>query len=413
MRYNLGYMDKYPIEAAGSRIENNPMYRFVFKEPIEPIILEEAFYKAMEMFPLFKTRVKFDKEYFLETNDKQIKLIKAKEEERPLVFGFNTNDYPWQCCYYENKMTFEWLHGVSDGVGAFDFLRQVLIFYFDIDKEIPNKTYLVGPGLEPFFDKTEKGINYKVDPSGFSFKDFPAIKRGYKTDCHRLIADTKDVISVARICDSSVASIITILFSKAIRMHLPENIKNKNVACNLVLDLRRPLNYKTMHNCVEYKRITYQDKHEQMSFREIAKEYKKILDNARLVPNIVKTITDRVASLRLYHFIKNKRFMKFAAKIVGIVLKDRDCNFVVTYPGKINLPKDVIERIEDIDFKVWHDFGECIIACVDYNGNFNVNISENFVEKGIVEDFIKISENIGIHFKELETEVYEQAHFEE
>lgn len=414
MRYNLGYMDKYPIEAAGSSIENNPMYRIIFKNPIDPIKLESAFLDAMEKFPLFKTRVSFDKEYYLETNNKPLRIKKAKEDERPKTFGKSTNDYPWLCCYYENKLTFEWLHGVSDGVGTLNFLKEMLCCYFEVPNNTPSNKFLVASGLEPFFDSKEKGKDYKVDPDGFSFKKFKKIEnRGYQSDSYELVCDTNDILKLSKDCSSSPSLIIAILFSKAIRMHLPNDLKNRNVACNVVMDLRRPLNYETMHNCVEYKRITFLDRHENMSFREVAKEYKRILDHGRLVPNIIRAITERVTTFKLYHILPNKSFLKFCVKMIGLVLKDLDCNFVVTYPGKIDLPKEVMQNIENIDLKVWHDFGECIIACVDYNERFNVNINENFLEKGIVEDFIKLGENVGIHFKLIKTGVFEQTHFEE
>jgi len=406
-------MDKYPIEAAGSRIENNPMYRVVFKQPIDPIKLEDAIIKALNYYPLFKTKVLFDKEYYLETNNKPLIIREVEENERPTYFGKNTNDYPWAICFYQNKLTFEWLHGVSDGVGAQGFLKQILLEYFEVSS-IKNK-YLVGPGLEPFFDKKEKGLNFHSDPEGFSFKDFKKIKnRGYETDFHCLVADTKEILDLAKVCESSVSPIITILFSQALRLHLPQNIKNRMVACNIVLDLRRSLNYETMHNCVEYKRITYKDEYDNLSFRSIAKEYKAILDNARLQPNVVRIITDRVKEFELCHIFKNKFITKSLFKIVGFLLKDKDCNFVVTYPGKIKLPRKVINKIENIDFKVWHDFGECIIACVDYNGKFNLNISENYMDKGVVEDFINLSKKVGINWTIKEDyPTFIQSHFQE
>jgi len=406
-------MDKYPIEAAGSRIENNPMYRVIFKSPIDPIKLEDSINKALDYFPLFKSKVLFDKEYYLETNNKPLVIRNIDEDNRPKTFGRNTNDYPWAICYFENKLTFEWLHGVSDGVGALKFLSHILLEYFEVDKK-PTDKYLVGPGLEPFFDSNEKGIDFRADPEGFSFKEFKKIKnRGYKTDSHELRCDTQEILNLAKTTGSSIAPIITILFSQALRKHLPQTMKNRDVACNVVLDLRRPLNYETMHNCVEYKRITYTDKYDDMSFTSVAKEYKAILDNARLLPNVVRIITERVKDFELCHMFKNKFIIKTLFKIVGLLLKDKDCNFVVTYPGKIVLPGKVKNKIENIDFKVWHDFGECIIACVDYNGKFNLNISENYMEKGVVEDFIELSSKLGIHWQYLKTSVFEQAHFEE
>ena len=44
---------------------------------------------------------------------------------------------------------------------------------------------------------------------------------------------------------------------------------------------------------------------------------------------------------------------------------------------------------------------------------FNLNVSENFVEKGIVEDFIEISRSYGIHWEMIAKGEFEQAHFEE
>ena len=415
MRYNLGYMDMYPIEAAGSNIENNPMYRITFKDYINPILLEDAFTKAIEYYPLFGTKVKFDKEYYLETNKRPIKIFNVKEEERSKVFGKTTNGYPWQCCYYENRLTFEWLHGVSDGVGALNFLTHVLTIYCGGKILRPSKQFLIAPGLEPFFDKKEKGVNFKIDPEGFSFKQFKAHKdNGYTTHCHMLKAKTNEILNLAKTCESSVAPIITILFSQSIRKHLEENnIKKKDVACNVVLDLRRPLNYETMHNCVEYKRTTYQDRHALMSFKSVAKEYKENLDNARNPRNVVKIVTDRVKLFSSYHFLHSKKLYKLCAKVVGFFLKDTDCNFVMTYPGKIDFPPCVRRQVSDIDFRVWHDFGECIIACVDYKGTFNINISENFIDNGVVEEFIEISKNVGIHWNIVEEGIFEQAHFEE
>jgi len=412
MRYNLGLMDKYPIEAAGSTIENNPMYRIVFKQPIDPIRLERAFYKALEYYPLFKTKVMFDKEYYLETNDKPLRILNQREEARPSYFGVNTNDYPWICCYHLNKMTFEWLHGVSDGVGALKFLKQVLLAYFEFEIDKPSKQFLLAPGLEPFFDSKEKGDNFSVDPEGFSFNDFPYIANcGYETDCHQLTADTNEILEVAKTCQTSVAPIITVLFSQAIRNCLSNEAKNRNVACNVVLDLRRPLNYETMHNCVEYKRMTFQDRHAQMSFMAAVQDYKRTLDNARKVPNVVRAITERVKIFKLYHLFPSKNYLRQCVNLVGLFMKNTDCNFVFTYPGKIDLPKEILECIENIDFKVWHDFGQCIIACVDYNGKFNCNISENFVNKNVVNEFVRLARGVGIHFSVGPTSILRQSTF--
>lgn len=414
MRYNLGYLDQYSIEAIGSVLENIPLFTVCFKAPIDPIRLESAVCQAIKACPLFGTKVMFDKEYYLVDNDKPIRIIHAGSHERPLEFGKSTNDYPWQICYDNNVMTFEWLHAITDGNGALDFVRMILLAYCKVDFPVSKKTYIIAPGLEPFYDKEEEGKEYPRDPDGFSFKDFPLIKnRGFKSDYHLLTAQTSEIVGCARASESSVAPVLAVLFSKALRMHLPKKAKNRNVACNVAVDLRRPLGYETMHNCVDLPRITYQDRHDAMSFRAVAKEYRQRLDHIRQVPNVIKMITERLNLLKAIHLAKGKRALKFVMKIIGILFQNHDCNFVVTYLGKVNLPKEVLDKIDDIQFTLIPDFGGGVLGCVDYNGTFNLGICESFVGKGVVEDFIELSRQVGIHWTTEDEYVFEQAHFVE
>ncbi len=411
MRYELGFMDKYPIEAAGSTVENNPMYRVALRTPIDAARLESAIRAALPGHPLFATRVCFDKAFYLETNDAPLVILQCDERNRPKTFGQNTNDYPWRICYDGCRLCFEWLHGVSDGIGALKFLSDILCVYCGGQLEPPAQELPLGLGLEPFYNAKEKGSGYAVDPTGFPVRHFPKCNRGYKTDCHALTADTASVVAAARAMHSSVAPVLAILFSRALRCHLPAGVKNRKVACNVVLDLRRSLHYETMHNCVDYKRMTYIDDYDAMSFAQVAQTYKEKLDVARRPENVVRSVTDRIKTFRAYHLLGSKRFLRGCTKLIGLLLKDTDCNFVLTYPGKIELPSFVSEQVADIDFKVWHDFGECIMAAVDYNGRFNLNIAENYVEKGVVEDFIRLSAEVGIIWQDNGCTEFEQAHF--
>ena len=90
-------------------------------------------------------------------------------------------------------------------------------------------------------------------------------------------------------------------------------------------------------------------------------------------------------------------------------MKHTDCNFVLTYLGKMDLGEEVMKGIYDFSFRSWTDFGECNLAAIDFGGTLVLNICENFYNKGIVKDFIDICNEKGIHF-EIEKEYeYEQA----
>lgn len=413
MRYTLGYMDKYPLEVVGSVMENTPMIKIAFKEPINHEKLSEAVKKALTIWPLFGTKVGFDKEYYLETNTEPLVILETEELDRPTTFGVNTHGYPWRMTHTKNTLSLEWAHCVTDGVGALDFLNYVLAYYFDIDIEVKDFNTLLGLGLEPFNNPKEKGQAYHVDPAGFSFKKFPLKYKDYRTDCYTLEANSYELISLAKESHSSVACILAVLFSSSLRGHLPKEMKNKRVACNMVINLRKSLNYQTIHNCVDYKRLTYLDNYEHQDLKSVAQTYKSLLDNARIKENVIRSISERIKLFKCYHLFPSRKWLKFISRIIGKIFKNKDCNFVLTYLGKVNFSPEISDKIENVEFKVWHDSGQCALACAEYNGHFVLNICENFVEEGIVQSFINLSREYGIHWTVKNKAVFTQSHFEE
>jgi len=414
MRYNLGYMDQYPIEVCGTNIENDPLFKIVLKTPVDPTRLEDAVYRAIKFHPLFGTQVRYDGVYYLQTNNRPIRLIHADETTRPLEFCESTNGYPWQLCWSGHTILFEWCHGVTDGRGALSFIKTLLSIYFGVEyKNVPRSLQL-GPGLEPFVDKAEKGIDFETQPKGFPLKALPIFhKRGYETDCHVIKASTKEILKVSKQNESSPSVMLAVLMSQVLRDHLPKNISNQNVACNIVMDLRVPLHYETMHNCVEYKRVTYQDRHTTMSTHEVSREFKAALDNARLKENVVRAITDRVNLFKTYHKVKTKSGLKMAVTLIGKVLKHSDCNMQITYLGTCDFPQIVLDNVAGLQFRVWHDFGEMCLAAVDFNGTFTINICENYIDKSILDDFIQRCAEEGIHWTLTEDLSFVQGHFVE
>jgi len=413
MRYNLGYLDKYPVETTGGCLENNPTLSVTFKRPVDPLRLEGAVNKALDAYPLFRTKVEFDTEYYLITNDKPLKILCCREEDRPEFFGENTNGYPWRISYFENKVLFEWNHCVTDGAGAKTFFEDLIRAYFDFDPVVKSQRFLVAPGIEPFYNTKEKGINFFTDPQGYNVKDLPRKNMNLKGKviCHAFECETKEVVDTAHIFNSSVAPLLAVLYSKAVRKHINPEAKNKNVACNITIDVRKTLNYETMHNCVDMRRFTYLDEYENMNIASVSKIYKNKLDICRQEPNIVRSVTERVKVFKMYHILPIRKLLRLIVGIYGKLSRNTDCNFVLTYLGKVELPDEVKEQIVDMDFRLLPDVGQCVISALDFNGKFNLRVQTDFVDETIEEDFLKYSRTVGIHWKDLGCSTFRQSKF--
>ena len=399
-------MDLYPIAANKTQIENNPFLQARLKEPVDADRLQAAVKKSLTEHPLFGCTLRYDRGYYLETNEKEFSLIHADEKSRPLSFGDATNGYLWQICYDRCTITFEWCHAVSDGRGGFAFFSSVLCHYFGA--EIPVEPALA-PGLESFYNKKEKGIPQRKQAPGFAANALPFLKRGYQTDCHILKAPMSEVLAAARKNDASPAAVLPPLVSMALRKHISPTARNRNVACNVVIDCRGPMNFQTMHNCIISKNITYIDRFDTMDFPLVSTIYRAILDLAVQKENIVKAATETADMLRPIVSVKPRFLQKALAQIAAGVMKHSDSNFTFTYLGKMNLPAEVMAGLEDFNFRSWTDFGECNVAAIDFGGTLILNICENYRDKQIIPDLIDLCSGVGIHFETTEKLLFEQA----
>lgn len=405
-KYQLGVMDLYPIAANRTKIENNPFLQARLKEPVDTVRLYVAVRQSLAEHPLFACTLRYDKDYYLETNEKEFLLIDASEENRPLAFGDATKGFLWQMCYDQHSITFEWCHAVSDGRGGFAFFSSVLCHYFGVNRPVEPALEL---GLESFYNKGEKGIPQKKQAQGFSANALPFIKRGYRTDCHILKVPMREVLTAAKKNDSSPAAVLPPLISMAMRKHMKPAVKNKNVSCNVVIDSRGPMHFQTMHNCIISKNITYIDRYDTMDFSLVSTIYRAILDLAVQQENIVKEATETVDMIRPIVFVKPRFLQKALAKIVAGVMKHTDSNFTFTYLGRMDLPDEVMAGLADFNFRSWTDFGECNVAAIDFGGTLILNICENYQDKQIIPDLIELCAEVGIHFEMADELTFEQA----
>ena len=154
------------------------------------------------------------------------------------------------------------------------------------------------------------------------------------------------------------------------------------------------MNFKTMHNCVLSKKITYVDKYDEMDFPSVSTIYRALIDLAVQPENIVREATNMVNSLNLLVALKPKFLQKPFAHILTKSMKHTDCNFVLTYLGKMDLGEEAMKGICDFSFRSWTDFGECNLAAVDFGGTLVLSICENFYDKKVIKDFIECKEKI-------------------
>ncbi|MDO5441414.1 MAG: hypothetical protein Q4F55_02535 [Bacillota bacterium] len=402
-RFELGVLDVYPIAVMGTAIEDSPTVGVTLDEKVDGVRLEKALLKAVELFPLFKTKIVFDKGYFLEENDKPILVFNENDYDKTFTWKTGTNDYPWKLSYFENRILLRWCHGITDGRCAERFLGTLLNLYYGNDVDIKPELEL---GLEPFFNKNEKGIPQRKQGPGFGKKAFKVDNSKNKVLCHVLKCRTKDLLMLSKRSDASPATIIPPLFSKALRACMD---KKMDVKTGVVVDARAPLNHKTMHNCIFAKGITYVDRFDAMDFELVSTIYRAILILAVERENVVTEATNSVSMIGAIVNNKVKWLIKLGGKLCAAFMKDTSSDVTFSYLGKIDYGEEVNKHIKDYTFCSWTDFGYCNIGATDFDGTFTLMINEAFENKDIIPQFINISKSLGLDIKEVDSYPYYRA----
>lgn len=402
-RYDLGVMDLYPIAVMGTGIEDSPTVGVTLDENVDAEQLRQALLKTVELFPLFKTRIVFDKGYFLEENNNPVMVFHEDDIDRTFTWKSGTNDYPWKLSFFENRILLRWCHAVTDGRGAETFLGALLHFYYDLPYSIEPELEL---GLEAIADSTEKGIKQKKQPDGFGRKALKLNPSDQYVSCHVLKCRTADVLALSKRSNASPVTIIPPLFSRALRNCMAEK---RNVKFNIPIDMRVPSGHKTMHNCITQKAITYIDRFDSMDFELVATIYRAILNLACEKENIAANAAENVKMIGLLVKHRSKTLISLIGKICAKVMKNTDSDAVFSYLGKIDYGEVVNQHIRDYIFCSWPDFGYCSIGATDFEGVFTMYVNEAYEDKRVVPEFLKAAKALGLEIRETDSYQYYRA----
>ncbi len=410
MRYRLDNMDYYHMMAIGTRAESVPLIQVYLSDSVDPDRLRRAAEHTLCNYSLLKTRIVFDREYYLEENDEPIILHHCSIENRPDSFGHDTNGFPWRLCHDENKISFEWCHAVTDGRGAMAFLSALLADYFDVPANTDHS------GTEPpfarYYDKTAHAPAIPNQPLGYANRRVKANGRGAGCLSHRYAIESGELVSIARSLGATPTALIAPLFSRALHECLPEQLKKANVRFSINIDTRIPMGFGTMHNAAIFEPVSYLPSYDDLDLRSLCGVYKRLLDSYRQPDYIVSRCTALIDDTDALYRMPAKNVSKAIMKAVVWWLKEHDTNAQLSYLGQLPFHPDVLKKVRDCWFYMWPDVGYCNLNMVDCNGKFNLNICENFADEQLINRVMTRICDYGLHFTREDETFFRQAHME-
>ena len=106
---------------------------FSLTEKVDPVILQEALHITILKFPSFKMRLRSGMFWFYLEENKQLPIVE-KENAHILepIDKYQSRGYLFRVVYFENKITMEVFHTLTDGSGAAEFMKALVYCYLNL-----------------------------------------------------------------------------------------------------------------------------------------------------------------------------------------------------------------------------------------------------------------------------------------
>lgn len=393
----------FPAVSKNSR-SNVFRLSFYLYEKVNKDVLDEAINIALNRFEVFNIELKNGLfwNYFSENNN-----YYYSEKEIAIVskyFKFRENNgFLFKVFYFNNKITLELFHALSDGTGAIEFLKSIVYEYLILmgekieheglilTKKPTSNKEIYDPFLYNYDPKNKKKLKEEkaYHLNGETFKDHFSLVIKIQTNVNEFLNMVKTKYS-ATITEYLTAAIAFSFYEEGINF-----VKGKKpIKMFIPVNLRPYFDEVTLRNFSLYIKTTYES-NRKWTFDEMIKvskdSFKEQLDKDKLSKRLNSLVAlEKNMFVRFVPlFLKNIVF-----KLGYNMLGESIITSSLSNLGRVILPKDMMKHVKDVEFI---NAGKGINTNVlSYNNNLNIAFGSNVKDISVIRKFIEIIKNDGI-----------------
>ena len=339
----------------------------VLAEEVDGARLQEALKQTLPEFQVFQVKLRrgFVWNYF-ETNTREPEV----EPETPYPCRFiephSSQMYLFRVSFFKKRINFEVFHGLTDGMGAMNFLKRLVEHYLilgetagpekekagsqeekDRQETLQREAGYSDDGYLFHYDQGRKGTNTGYEKQrAFQLKgkNLPfgetAVFHGY--------LDLKKFKALCREKKVSMTKYLAaLLLWSLIQVYLDGETKKEPVAVNLPINLRAFFKSDTMANFFAVTNISFPAHRRPASFDEVLSEVSRQMDEKIVRERLEETIASNVSQEKKWYV----RITPLALKhlITGILFAKNTKGYTLTLSnlGPVAVEEPFQEKIED------------------------------------------------------------------
>ncbi len=332
------------------------------KERIKAKQFLEAIHSLEERFPYYKVKLKTGFFwYYLEPDNRSIKVIPDKDVP---CRAFGKQELMFRVLAKENLISVEFSHILTDGTGAFEFLKTLLLVYFDkCGVTIPAGITYHQPKDEPSKEEYEDAYNRyfkRIDagppkiPKAFHIPF--SLKKAPRFEILTAFVPIEDISKKAKIHEVSLTDYLIAIYLYSLQ-HIYEQqsvfrkrIANKIARIEVPVNLRKMFPSRTMRNFSLYVIPGIDFRLGHYTFEEIVKSVYHQMQLETDKKLISKMISRNVSGEKNTVIKRVPLFIKSMILSKLYTLGTKQYSGVVTNLGKINLSPEINSHINSFIF---------------------------------------------------------------
>ena len=213
-------------------------------EQVDPLILQEAVDRAILEFPNFLYIMRQGVFwYYLEATSLHPSVSWEHKNVCGQIYDPQQKNLLFEVTYYKNRINLETYHVLSDGTGAFQFLKTILAFYFQKKYKVQVDIAQLDPsvatqksvdGFRKYYEPTRSHANFEMQRvyhlKSKKRKNYMLVMEG--------IVSTKAVLAAARRNHTTMTGFLAALFIDAIHQQMTLQDERKVIVLKVPVNLR-------------------------------------------------------------------------------------------------------------------------------------------------------------------------------
>ena len=386
-------------------LEQSPvlLLAYTLKEKVDVEKLQAAAVRAVDAFPVFALKLTLNEKRQPVYEDNENVPCVYEDDGLPHAFGRESRGFLFRISNRERQIRLSIHHMLTDFSGANAFLVYILRCYLNqVDRNIDcsENTIALDPDdlRDPYalygninsegYNLADKWKNEVVIPNRMQYRR--CLKHSFRT----LVFPVDKMLLAAKKTDSSAFPLLFWLMANATTAtyRAEDRILVAGGAANYraKYDSRTPLNFSQSFSMVFLPRE-----------RSLDYETQLTVQRARMDLQLDRRTIDREIALRkesmkqrggpIENYVMDQEVLDQKRKE-----EEKKCAFYISYPGRIDLPGDIAEHVEDFYYNSPTTRGALRAAAYSWGNNMVVHVSELNCEKTIVPAFREILMKFGV-----------------